>query len=205
MTTQSTGRPAALSRGRGTGGRAGRGGGRTSGRSGDQGNGRIDGEGGQVGGQGSEKDERYAYGLAPQIQGMVAATEPSTIQKAVQIAGTLTDEALRNVPIKKNPKKGENRGEPSKDKNRGEPSKHKNGRDDNKRTRTRNAFATTANPVRREYTGRTPNDVFPLPVIKFPLLVYFATDSAEYKGDDLNKTVMITSNVPTAELMSCPC
>nr|GFA23750.1 reverse transcriptase domain-containing protein [Tanacetum cinerariifolium] len=38
----------------GTGGRASRGGGRTRGRSGDQGDGRIDGQGGQVGGQGSE-------------------------------------------------------------------------------------------------------------------------------------------------------
>ncbi|GJZ40315.1 putative reverse transcriptase domain-containing protein [Tanacetum coccineum] len=35
----------------------------------------------------------------------------------------------------------------------GEPSKDKNGRDDNNRTRTRNAFATTANPVGRENTG----------------------------------------------------
>ncbi|GKE61406.1 putative reverse transcriptase domain-containing protein, partial [Tanacetum coccineum] len=49
---------------------------------------------------------------------MVAATEPKTIQKAVQIAGTLTDEALR--------------------------------------TRTGNAFATTANPVRGGYTGTAP-------------------------------------------------
>ncbi|GJW65624.1 putative reverse transcriptase domain-containing protein [Tanacetum coccineum] len=49
---------------------------------------------------------------------MVAATELSTIQKAAQIAGTLTDEALRNG--------------------------------------TGNAFATTANPVRREYTDTTP-------------------------------------------------
>ncbi|GJS17847.1 putative reverse transcriptase domain-containing protein [Tanacetum coccineum] len=78
---------------------------------------------------------------------MVAATEPSTIQKAVQIAGTLTDETLRNGSIKKNPKKRGNKGEPSKD---------RNGRDDNKRTRTGNAFTTTANPVRREYTGTTP-------------------------------------------------
>ncbi|GJT86237.1 reverse transcriptase domain-containing protein [Tanacetum coccineum] len=45
--------------------------------------------------------ERYAYGPASQIRGMVAATEPKTIQKAVQIAGTLTDEALRNGSIKK--------------------------------------------------------------------------------------------------------
>ncbi|GJT23955.1 putative reverse transcriptase domain-containing protein [Tanacetum coccineum] len=91
--------------------------------------------------------ERYVYGLAPQIRGMVAATEPKTIQKAVQIAGTLTDEALMNGTIKKNPKKRINRGEPSKD---------RNGRDDNKRTRTGNVFATTANPVRGGYTGTTP-------------------------------------------------
>ncbi|GJX38237.1 reverse transcriptase domain-containing protein [Tanacetum coccineum] len=49
--------------------------------------------------------ERYVYGLAPQIRGMVAATELKTIQKAVQIAGTLTDEAHRNGSIKKNPEK----------------------------------------------------------------------------------------------------
>ncbi|GKA84162.1 hypothetical protein Tco_0805757, partial [Tanacetum coccineum] len=38
--------------------------------------------------------ERYVYGLAPHIRGMVAAMEPSTINKAVQIVGTLTDEAV---------------------------------------------------------------------------------------------------------------
>ncbi|GJS23748.1 putative reverse transcriptase domain-containing protein [Tanacetum coccineum] len=37
--------------------------------------------------------ERYVYGLALQICGMVAATEPKTMQKAVQISGALTDEA----------------------------------------------------------------------------------------------------------------
>nr|GEW33594.1 hypothetical protein [Tanacetum cinerariifolium] len=57
MTTQSVGRPAAASRGGGTGGRAGRSGGRTGGRSGDQDNSRIDGQGGQVGGRGSEVNE----------------------------------------------------------------------------------------------------------------------------------------------------
>ncbi|GKD31989.1 reverse transcriptase domain-containing protein, partial [Tanacetum coccineum] len=54
--------------------------------------------------------ERYAYGLALQIRGMVAAKEPKTIQKAVQIAGTLTDEALRNGSIKKNLEKRGNGG-----------------------------------------------------------------------------------------------
>ncbi|GKA59277.1 putative reverse transcriptase domain-containing protein [Tanacetum coccineum] len=74
---------------------------------------------------------------------MVAATEPKTIQKAVQISGALTDEAVRNGSIKKVEKRV----------NVGELSKDKNGRDDNKRTRTGNAFASTANPVGRENTG----------------------------------------------------
>ncbi|GKA21324.1 hypothetical protein Tco_0701313, partial [Tanacetum coccineum] len=90
--------------------------------------------------------ERYAYGLAPQIRGMVAATEPKTIQKAVQISSALIDEAVRNGSIKKVKKRG----------NVGEPSKDKNGRDDNKRTRTGNAFATTVNPIGRENTGTWP-------------------------------------------------
>ncbi|GKB13299.1 putative reverse transcriptase domain-containing protein [Tanacetum coccineum] len=77
---------------------------------------------------------------------MVAATEPKTIQKAMQISGALTDEAVRNGSIKKAEKRG----------NVGEPSKDKNGRDDNKRTRTGNAFAITANPVGRENTGTWP-------------------------------------------------
>ncbi|GKC84850.1 putative reverse transcriptase domain-containing protein, partial [Tanacetum coccineum] len=70
-----------------------------------------------------------------------AATEPKTMQKAVQISSALTDEAVRNGSIKKVEKRG----------NVGEPSKDKNGRDDNKRTG--NAFATTVNLVGRENTG----------------------------------------------------
>nr|GEV21272.1 reverse transcriptase domain-containing protein [Tanacetum cinerariifolium] len=50
----------------------------------------------------SKRVRRYVYGLAPHIQGMVAAAEPKTIQKAMEIAGTLTDEALTNGTIKKN-------------------------------------------------------------------------------------------------------
>ncbi|GJW98095.1 putative reverse transcriptase domain-containing protein [Tanacetum coccineum] len=90
--------------------------------------------------------ERYVYGLALQICGMVAATEPKTIQKAVQISGALTDEAVRNGSIKKVEKRG----------HVGEPSKDRSGRDDNKRTRNVNAFATTVNPVGRENTGTWP-------------------------------------------------
>ncbi|GKD59927.1 reverse transcriptase domain-containing protein [Tanacetum coccineum] len=94
----------------------------------------------------SQKIERYVYGLAPQILGMVAAMEPKTMQKAVQVSGALTDKAVRNGSIKKVVKIG----------NIGEPSKDKNGRDDNKRTRTGNAFATTANPVGGENMGAWP-------------------------------------------------
>ncbi|GJV78521.1 importin subunit beta-1 [Tanacetum coccineum] len=60
-------------------------------------------------------------------QGCRLRLEPKTIQKLVQIAGTLTNEALRNGSIKKKPEKRGNGGEPSKD---------RNVRDDNKRTRT---------------------------------------------------------------------
>ncbi|GKF21897.1 putative reverse transcriptase domain-containing protein, partial [Tanacetum coccineum] len=77
---------------------------------------------------------------------MVAATEPKTIQKVVQISGALTDEAVRNGSIKKVEKRG----------SMGEPSKDKSGKDDNKRTRNLNAFATTVNPIGRENTGTWP-------------------------------------------------
>nr|GEW34375.1 hypothetical protein [Tanacetum cinerariifolium] len=87
--------------------------------------------------------ERNVYGLASQIHGMVAVMEPKTIQKAMQISGALTDEAVRNGSIKKVEKRG----------NVEEPGKDKSGRDANKRTRTRNVFATTVNPVGRENTG----------------------------------------------------
>ncbi|GKC14964.1 putative reverse transcriptase domain-containing protein [Tanacetum coccineum] len=65
---------------------------------------------------------------------MVAATEPTTIQSVVLKVGVLTDEAIRNGSIKKNPKREEMGGEPSKD---------KNVRDDNKKSRIVSAFAMT--------------------------------------------------------------
>ncbi|GKB41041.1 hypothetical protein Tco_0885983 [Tanacetum coccineum] len=52
-------------------------------------------------------------------------------------AGTLTDEAIRNGSLKKNTEKRGNGGEPSRD---------RKVKDDNKRSRTVNSFATTANP-----------------------------------------------------------
>nr|GEU54098.1 reverse transcriptase domain-containing protein [Tanacetum cinerariifolium] len=93
---------------------------------------------------------RYNYGLALQIRGMVAVAEPITIHMAVQKAGTLTDKAIRNGSLKKNPEKRKNGGEPNRD---------RNVRDENKRIRIGNAFVTTANSVRREYNGIIPNCV----------------------------------------------
>ncbi|GJY79352.1 putative reverse transcriptase domain-containing protein, partial [Tanacetum coccineum] len=92
----------------------------------------------------NKRIERYIYGLAPQIRRMVAATEPMTIQSAILKVRVLTDEAIRNGSLKKNTKKRGNGGEPSRD---------GNVKGDNKRSRTGRGFATTTNPVRKEYTG----------------------------------------------------
>ncbi|GKB73874.1 hypothetical protein Tco_0935286 [Tanacetum coccineum] len=59
------------------------------------------------------------------IREMVAATEPKTMQKAVQISRALTNEAVRNGSIKKVEKRG----------NGGEPSRDWNVKDENKKTR----------------------------------------------------------------------
>nr|GEU65286.1 putative reverse transcriptase domain-containing protein [Tanacetum cinerariifolium] len=90
----------------------------------------------------SRKIERYVYGLTLHICRMVAATEPKTIQKAMQISGTLTDEDVRNGSIKKVEKRG----------NVGNLARIRMV----ERTRTGNAFATTANPVGRKNTGAWP-------------------------------------------------
>ncbi|GKC84369.1 reverse transcriptase domain-containing protein, partial [Tanacetum coccineum] len=84
----------------------------------------------------NKRIERYIYGLASQIRGMKASTP--------------TDEAIRNGSLKRNPERRGNGEEPSRD---------RNVKDDNKRTRIGNDFATTANPVRREYVGAAPKAV----------------------------------------------
>ncbi|GJY81611.1 hypothetical protein Tco_0494362 [Tanacetum coccineum] len=170
MTTRSAGRSTAALRGGRTRGRTGRGSGRTI-----EPRGRGDGQTGEPNDQGVEANEGVdgvhgdvrnvivnngrrgcsykaflAYNPKEYDRKGVAATEPKTIQKAVQKVGTLTDEAIRNGSLKRNLKRRGNGREPSRD---------RNVKDDNKRTRTGNAFATTANPVRREYTGTAPKVV----------------------------------------------
>ncbi|GJS51929.1 putative reverse transcriptase domain-containing protein [Tanacetum coccineum] len=95
----------------------------------------------------NKRIERCIYGLAPQIRAMVAATEPTTIQSVVLKARMLTDETIRNESLKKNSEKRGNDREPSRD---------GNARDDNKRSRTRRAFSTVTNLVKKEYTGAAP-------------------------------------------------
>ncbi|GKB01008.1 putative reverse transcriptase domain-containing protein [Tanacetum coccineum] len=88
----------------------------------------------------SRKIERYWMALLHRSWDG-GSNEPKTkTEKAVQISGALTDEAVRNGSIKKVEKRGK----------MGEPSKDKNVRDDNKRTRIGNAFASTTNPIGRE-------------------------------------------------------
>ncbi|GJT80760.1 hypothetical protein Tco_1055102 [Tanacetum coccineum] len=96
-----------------------------------------------------QKLESELWNHAMVVAGMLRiliATEPKTIQKAVQIFGALTDEAVRNGSIKEVEKRG----------NMGEPSKDRSGRNDNKRTRIGNVVATTVNHVGRENTGTWP-------------------------------------------------
>ncbi|GJS34955.1 hypothetical protein Tco_0533337 [Tanacetum coccineum] len=56
--------------------------------------------------------KKYVYGHAPQIRRMVTATEPNTIQKAVQISGALIDVVVRNGSIKKEERIQDCRGVP---------------------------------------------------------------------------------------------
>nr|GEX57447.1 reverse transcriptase domain-containing protein [Tanacetum cinerariifolium] len=142
MTTRGDGRPAATSRGGGTGGRAGSGGGDVS--------------------RGCTYKEFLAcnpkeYGgkggailYTHWIKKMDSVHDMSGFHELARLVPhlvTLESKRIgRNETIKKKPEKRGNVGEPSKD---------RNGREDNKRTRTGNSFATTANPVRGGYTSMT--------------------------------------------------
>ncbi|GKA75348.1 putative reverse transcriptase domain-containing protein [Tanacetum coccineum] len=53
----------------------------------------------------SKRIERYVHGLAPQICGMIKATQPATIQSAILKAGALTDEAISCGTLSKSSEK----------------------------------------------------------------------------------------------------
>ncbi|GKD54656.1 hypothetical protein Tco_1288043, partial [Tanacetum coccineum] len=162
MTTRSAGRSTTAPRGGGTGGRVGRGARitREPVRRNNETIGELDT---QVGNQGSnQQNNRNQNGDAvnDNIQGDVKNVTVNNDRRDCTYKEFLAcnpkeydgkgDEAIRNGSLKKNT---ENRG------NGGEPSRDRNVKDDNKRTRTRNAFSTTANPVRREYMGTTPKTI----------------------------------------------
>nr|GEV53262.1 hypothetical protein [Tanacetum cinerariifolium] len=123
----------------------------------------------------SRKIERYVYGLTLQIRGIVATTEPKTIQKTMQISGALTDEAIRNGSIEKVEKRG----------NVGEPSKDKNGREDNKRIRTENGPCRTCfNYNRLGHLAKdcrsVPRDVNPVNARNPPVRAYYECGSTNH-------------------------
>nr|GEU39005.1 hypothetical protein [Tanacetum cinerariifolium] len=216
MMTRSAGRPAAASRGGGTGGRAGSSGGKTRGHSGDaknatEGNDR----------RGCTYNEFLACNPKEDSQ-RVKYSDGSFVGKALMwwnyeirtqgreavnhaIFGVghamYTDrfhELARLVPhlvtpkskrvgrtIKKNPEKKGNRGEPSKD---------RNGREYNKWTRTRNAFAMTANLLGEVTRIRHPS--VPLVAITIYLrhpvaLVSTDKSGSKARGNQQNQVVAV--------------
>nr|GEY33599.1 hypothetical protein [Tanacetum cinerariifolium] len=74
----------------------------------------------------SSRIKRYIGGLAPEIQGMLRATQPTTIQSAILKAGILTDEAVSYGTLTKGNEKR---------KGVEESSKQGGGRNDNKRAK----------------------------------------------------------------------
>ncbi|GJT46768.1 putative reverse transcriptase domain-containing protein [Tanacetum coccineum] len=81
--------------------------------------------------------KRYINGLAPQIRGMLRATQPTIIQSAILTAGILTDEAVRcGTLIKGNDKRKETE----------EPRKQGSAWKDNKKSRTGQGFVATVPP-----------------------------------------------------------
>ncbi|GKD76658.1 putative reverse transcriptase domain-containing protein, partial [Tanacetum coccineum] len=88
----------------------------------------------------SSRIKRYIAGLAPEIRGMLRATQPTTIQTAILRAGVLTDEAVSCGTLTK-----------GSDKRMGvdEPSKTGGFWKDNKKAKTRTGFVAIT-PARNE-------------------------------------------------------
>ncbi|GJU74275.1 hypothetical protein Tco_1265680 [Tanacetum coccineum] len=62
----------------------------------------------------STRIKRYMAGLAPEIRGMLKATQPATIQSAILKSGILTDEVVSNGTLTKGSKKRKSMDEPAK-------------------------------------------------------------------------------------------
>ncbi|GJV98944.1 putative reverse transcriptase domain-containing protein [Tanacetum coccineum] len=94
----------------------------------------------------SSRIKRYIAGLAPEIQGMLRATQPTTIQSAILRAGILNDEAINCGTLTK-----------VNEKRKGieESSKHGSGRNNDKRAKVSKGFVA-ATTHRNEYAGSLP-------------------------------------------------
>ncbi|GKC38500.1 reverse transcriptase domain-containing protein [Tanacetum coccineum] len=94
----------------------------------------------------SSRIKRYIAGLAPEIRGMLRATQPTTIQTAILRAGILTDEAVSCGTLTK-----------GSDKRKGvdEPSKTGGFWKDNKKAKTGTGFVATT-PARNEAGNSIP-------------------------------------------------
>ncbi|GJY95605.1 putative reverse transcriptase domain-containing protein [Tanacetum coccineum] len=90
--------------------------------------------------------KRYITGLASEIQGMLRATQPTTIHCAILRDGILTDEAVNCGTLRKGNEKR---------KGVEESSKHRSGKNDDKRAKVSKGFVATATH-RNEYTGSLP-------------------------------------------------
>nr|GEY32473.1 putative reverse transcriptase domain-containing protein [Tanacetum cinerariifolium] len=138
MRTRSAGRPASESLGGGMGVRVVRSGmGRRPRVGNDE---RVDDLNGQVNDQGMGANG----GVEGVNENAGHAAFTDRFHELARLVPHLVTPESRKIKRNRSIKKVEKRG------NMGEPSKDKNGRDDNKRTRTGNTFATTANPVGRE-------------------------------------------------------
>ncbi|GJR17521.1 putative reverse transcriptase domain-containing protein [Tanacetum coccineum] len=94
----------------------------------------------------SSRIKRYIAGLAPEIRGMLRATQPTTIQNAILRAGILTDEAVSCGTLTK-----------GSDKRKGVEESGKTGGSwkDNKKAKTGTGFVATT-PTRNEAVSSNP-------------------------------------------------
>ncbi|GJV21609.1 reverse transcriptase domain-containing protein [Tanacetum coccineum] len=92
----------------------------------------------------SSRIKRYIHGLAPQIRGMLRATQPTTIQSAILTTGILTDEVVRYRTLTKGNDKRKEMEESSK---QGSTWK------DNKKSRTGSGYVATFPPKSNNASG----------------------------------------------------
>ncbi|GJY06396.1 hypothetical protein Tco_0373450 [Tanacetum coccineum] len=104
----------------------------------------------------STRIKRYVAGLAPEIRGMLKATQPTTIQNAILRAGILTDEAISRGTLSKSNKKRKVVEETS-----------KSGRSwkENKKAKVGTGLMATA-PFRNEFVGSNLRPVAPVSAVR---------------------------------------